>query len=83
MIDGWCVYVLRSRKDGRLYTGFSTDLARRLDEHARGASSYTRRIRPLDLVYHETRPDRLDARRREKWLKTGRGREELLRLIGD
>jgi putative endonuclease len=83
MADDWRVYVLRSQRNGRYYTGSTNDLARRLDEHARHASTYTRYAGPFDLVYDELQPDRLSARRRERWFKTGRGREELQRILND
>ncbi len=81
MDDAWCVYVLRSLSNGRLYTGSTNNIERRLKEHAAHASTYTRYTGPYDLVYKEEQPDRLSARRRERYLKTGRGREELRRLM--
>ncbi len=73
----WWVYVLRSLKNGRLYVGSTNDLGRRLAEHDSGKSKYTRHIRPLQLVYNEVCSERLEARRRERYLKSGRGREFL------
>jgi putative endonuclease len=75
MSDIWCAYVLRSRKDGRLYTGSTNDLQRRLQEHDRGKNVYARNAGPFDLVYREECPSRLEARRRERYLKSGVGRE--------
>jgi putative endonuclease len=49
----WWVYVLRCR-DGTLYTGVTTDPARRLEQHNAGtASKYTRARRPVTMVYRE------------------------------
>lgn len=63
----WCVYMLRCA-DGTLYTGITTDPARRLAEHngdgAPGAR-YTRSRRPVQLVYLEAVADRAQATRRE------------------
>lgn len=68
---GWCVYILRCA-DGSLYTGITTDSARRLAEHngdgPRGAR-YTRSRRPVELVYAETAPSRDAAARREAAIK--------------
>ncbi|MPZ23972.1 MAG: GIY-YIG nuclease family protein [Dehalococcoidia bacterium] len=75
--SSWCVYVLRSTKNGRLYTGSTNDLQRRLEEHNRGKSRYTRSAGPFELVYSEECDNRLAARRRELFLKSGRGREFL------
>ena len=55
----------------------TNDLQRRLAEHARGQTRYTARVGPFDLVYTEACDGRLAARRREKYLKTGVGREFL------
>jgi putative endonuclease len=56
--------------DGTLYTGWTTDIGRRLKEHNRGAGSrYTRARRPVDLVYVEALPDRSTAMQRERQIK--------------
>ncbi len=70
----WHVYVLQSHKNGRLYTGSTDDLERRLQEHATGKSPYTRHAGPFELIYSENYATRLEARQRESFLKTGRGR---------
>jgi putative endonuclease len=77
MPNNWCVYVLCSRKNCRLYTGSTNDLQRRLKEHERGKNSYTRNAGPFELVYSGECPSRLEARSRERYLKTGVGREFL------
>ena len=77
----WKVYVLKSLKNGRFYTGSTDDLARRLEEHARGKTAYTRHAGPFALVHTEDCEDRLGARRRERYVKTGAGREEVARLV--
>jgi putative endonuclease len=65
----WTVYLLRCR-DGSLYAGITTDLARRLARHRAGtASAYTRARRPVRLVYAERQPDRGAALRREAALR--------------
>ncbi len=66
---GWWVYILRCR-DGTLYTGITTDVARRLAEHRAGAGArYTRSRLPLRLVWREPQPDRAAAARREAQVK--------------
>jgi putative endonuclease len=77
----WYIYVLRSTKNGRLYTGSTNDLERRLGEHQRGHSKYTKHAGPFELVYREEYDTQLEARRRELYLKTGHGREELAGLM--
>jgi len=59
------VYVLECA-DGTLYTGWTTDLERRLQAHNSGRGArYTRGRRPVSLVYHEEQPDRSAAQKRE------------------
>jgi putative endonuclease len=78
----WYVYVLQSLKNGRLYTGSTNDLQRRLEEHQRGKSRYTRYAGPFELVYSEEHGTRLEARQRELFLKSGRGRALLKEKLG-
>jgi putative endonuclease len=57
--------------DGTFYTGWTTDPDRRVRTHNRGAGArYTRTRRPVRLVYVETQPDRGEAMRRERQIKT-------------
>lgn len=73
----WFVYMVRCR-DGSLYTGVTTDLARRCRQHNAGtASRYTRTRRPVRLVYQEVRPDRSAALKRERAIKAVTRREKL------
>jgi putative endonuclease len=75
------VYIVRCA-DGTLYTGWTTDVARRVAEHNAGrGAAYTRQRGPVELVYSETLPDRSAAMRREEEIKRrGRGyKEHLLR----
>ncbi len=65
----WHVYIVRCRNDA-LYTGVTTDLERRLEEHNRGVGArYTRAFRPVELVYSERAQDRVHALRRERAIK--------------
>jgi putative endonuclease len=66
----WHVYIVRCR-DGSYYTGITTDLVRRVEQHnsAAGGAGYTRPRRPVTLVYSETAGDRAAATRRELELK--------------
>jgi len=75
------VYVLRSQLTGRLYTGSTADLEDRLRRHNEGRSPATRHGVPWALVHSESFATRSQAVRRERYLKTGRGRDELKRLV--
>ena len=77
----WWVYIVRCR-DGTLYTGVTTDLARRQRQHDAGtAARYTRGRRPTTLVYHEPCTGRGAALRREAAVKalTRAAKERLIR----
>jgi len=71
------VYVLFSEKDKMLYTGFSVDLRSRYTAHLNGYVKATKHRRPVKLIYYEAYKLESDARRREKYLKGGNGRNEL------
>jgi putative endonuclease len=68
-------YVLRSLVDGRLYKGHTEDIKKRLEEHNLGKSKSTKGYLPWELVYLEKFETRKEAIEREKYFKTGIGRE--------
>ena len=76
-----CTDVLLSELDGRFYTGWSSDLLARIHEHNAGAVRSTAYRRPLRLIYYEACLDPDDARRRERFLKTGKGKRYLNKLL--
>ena len=75
------VYILRSLSTGRFYVGFTSDLTQRLGQHNEGLTKSTRNRGPWELVYQEEFASKTEAARRERFLKTGRGREELRRFL--
>ena len=62
----WSVYIV-SCSDGTFYTGITTDVERRVEEHnsGRAGARYTRARRPVRLVYREAAGNRSEAARRE------------------
>lgn len=75
-------YIVRC-SDGTLYTGWTTDVERRVRTHNSGkGAKYTRSRLPVTLVYYETYPTRQEAMRRE-WEIKQLTREEKKRLIAD
>ena len=76
----WFVYLLHC-SDQTLYTGITTDLQRRLQEHngGRAGARYTRARRPVRLVYFESATDRSMASRREYAVRrlSSRGKRQL------
>ena len=63
-----------SEKDGKKYTGYTTNLAQRLKSHHKGNVTSTKHRRPLHLIYFEGCRSEVDAKRREKYLKTKNGK---------
>jgi len=80
----WVVYMLRCA-DGSLYTGITTNLTRRLQEHnsTSAAARYTRARRPVELVHAEHAESRSAACQREYQLKQlSRSKKETLLAAG-
>ncbi|QQG42984.1 MAG: GIY-YIG nuclease family protein [Candidatus Giovannonibacteria bacterium] len=75
------VYVLESIKNSKLYIGYTNDLRKRLDEHNRGLNFSTKPFRPWRLIYYEACLNKVDAGRREKYLKTNIGARMLKRRL--
>jgi len=80
------VYIMRSKKGGAWYTGYTSDLRKRLKEHNdRVGPSWTKGRGPFELIYFEAYKHPQDARSREKQLKSGPGkrytRERMRRFL--
>lgn len=80
----WYVYILRCA-DNTLYTGVTTDIARRMREHNRqqAGAKYTQFKRPVILVYKEYAPTRSLALKREAAIKklSKQEKEDLTRSL--
>ncbi|MBI5079082.1 GIY-YIG nuclease family protein [Candidatus Wolfebacteria bacterium] len=77
------IYVLFSREDKGIYTGFTNDLKRRIKEHNQGNVDSAKNRQLLDLIYFEGYKSKKAACQRERYLKTGWGRNYLNKIIGD
>jgi len=77
------VYVLFSKKDRKLYVGYSKDVQTRFNRHKSGQVPATVNRRPLELIYYEAYSSPQEAKRREKYLKGGNGRAQLKIQIED
>ena len=80
------VYFLKSKKDGKLYIGISQNPDKRLAQHNNGKTFSTKSRRPFELIYKEQHSTRLEARNREKYLKSYYGvkeKEKIIKNIGD
>jgi putative endonuclease len=76
------VYILQLNNN-QLYTGYTSDLHRRVHEHKRGEVSSTSQRLPVTLIHYEAYMVESDARRREKFLKTTEGKHLLRKQIKD
>ena len=74
------VYVLRSGTTGRRYVGSCEDVDERVRRHNAGHSKSTRHGVPWILVHRESFSTRGEAVKKERYYKSGRGRDELERL---
>jgi len=75
------VYILKSLKDHNLYTGLTNNLDSRIKEHNQGENQSTKARKPFVLVYYEALPTKEEAIVREKFYKSGRGRELLKKIL--
>ena len=71
------LYVIRSEVNGDLYVGICKDIENRLNEHNRGKNRYTKGLKPWTVVYSEEFVDWKSAREKEKYYKSGVGKEYL------
>jgi putative endonuclease len=71
----YVVYILKSTNRKYIYIGLTNNLQRRIDEHNKGYNKTTKPYSPFELIYTEKVESRIQARQREKYLKSGVGRE--------
>ena len=71
------VYVLKSIKDGIRYVGYGSSAQQRLIKHNKGDHKFTKGHKPWKLLYTEKYETKTEAIKREKFLKSGKGREWL------
>ena len=77
------IYALYSPSLDSIYIGQTSDLEKRLHDHKRGYSRYTSRARDWVVVYTEEVADRSTALKREKQLKSYRGRAFIYSLLSE
>lgn len=73
------VYLLQSKD--RIYTGMTSDLKRRVHEHNTGQNVSTKPYIPWELIFYEAYGNRIDASRREKYLKTTQGKRTVRKML--
>ncbi len=76
------VYAISSLKQNYIYVGLTSDLDQRILRHNKGYEKTTKPYRPFVLIYSEEASTRLEARKREKYWKSGVGKEKLQNIKG-
>ena len=74
------VYAIKSLAHNYIYVGISDDIKRRISEHNKGYGKTTSFYKPFKLIHSEKISSRIKARKREKYLKSGFGKEFLKNL---
>ena len=78
------VYLLRSKiKATQLYIGYTEDIKMRFKKHNAGEVQSTRPYRPWVFIYYEGFTSKKDAKQREQYLKTTKGRRTLKLMLQD
>ena len=75
------VYVLKSNKDNKFYTGYTNNLKLRFEMHRKGEVESTKNRRQVKLIYYESCLNQQDATHREKYLKTYHGKSFLRKRL--
>ncbi|MBI2630987.1 GIY-YIG nuclease family protein [Candidatus Nomurabacteria bacterium] len=75
------VYILKSLKDEKLYIGYSSDLRKRFKAHQGGEVKSTKPRRPFELIFYEAYKSMKDAKRREMYFKTTKGKTSLKTML--
>jgi len=73
-------YAISSQTRNYIYVGLTADITRRLSEHNSGKNKTTKPYLPFILIYLEEHETRIEAREREKYFKSGIGREKLRKI---
>ena len=65
------LYAISSTKRNYIYVGITSNIERRLNQHNSGYNKTTKSYRPFELIYQEELGTRIEARKREKYFKSG------------
>ena len=81
-MDRYTVYVLYSKSFQKTYTGFSSNFEARLKSHNDfGKKDWAVRYRPWEILITEEYDTKSEAMNREKFFKSGQGRESIKRIV--
>jgi len=77
------VYILHNFSKNYIYIGYSEKLKQRFEEHNSGKVKSTKHYAPLNLIFYEAYISKKDAKRREKYLKSNKGKTSLTTMLTD
>jgi len=77
----WYVYILKSKKYKWFYVGITNNLINRFKLHNSGKIESTKKLKPFILIYYEAHNNRYDAAKREKFLKSGWGKNWIKKTL--
>jgi putative endonuclease len=80
-MEFYYVYVLQSKTRPFIYVGFTTNLKRRFSEHNNKEELSTKSFAPFDLIHYEAYRNIRDAKRREQYFKTTKGKTTLRTML--
>lgn len=75
------IYAIKSLVRNYIYIWLTNNIKRRINEHNSGRNKTTKPYKPFELIYSAKFEKRTDAREKEKYLKSGSGKEFLKELI--
>lgn len=81
IINMWFVYIIKSTINNTYYIGSTDNIERRLDEHNRGKSKYTRTLRPFVLMFKQEFATLSEARSVEYKIKKFKSRKIIEKII--
>ena len=77
------VYILKSVNRNKTYVGSTKNVDRRLQDHNMGKSLFTSKFKPWKIILTEKAKSNSDARKREKFFKSGAGRKFIAKLLNN
>ena len=83
-MNEFVVYILYSEKFHKTYTGFTSSIIERFNFHNKlGTKGHTLKFRPWTVIHVEFFNSKLEAMKREKYFKSGVGRERIQKIINN
>ena len=76
-------YILQSKKNNKLYLGYTTDLEKRIKSHNSKRNKSSRPYAPFELIYYSAFKNREDAIECEKYFKTTAGWRRIHKMLSN